>query len=193
MGIKIKSERRSFSEIKTGKGSSICKNLWLQIVGILQNYRPRFYVLRLDIWQTTLHDTIKYWANLEKSVHKLHWLRWILDACDIQTLKKVKVSLLQIFWKCAAVTEFKICLLVCRVWLTLAAQTEVGFFQASIHSFMPNETAFASGLSFASFPGSPLHPSFFLDAQSSVKSAAQVTGQWALHLWTSNCHYILIQ
>lgn len=27
LGIKIKSERRSFSEIKTGKGSSICKNL----------------------------------------------------------------------------------------------------------------------------------------------------------------------
>lgn len=142
----------------------------------------------LDAWY---HQILS--ESREICVHKLHWLRWILDACDIQTLKKVKVSLLQIFWKCAAVTEFKMCLLVCRVWLTLAAQTEVGFFQASIHSFMPNETAFASGLSFASFPGSPLHPSFFLDAQSSVKGAAQVTGQWALHLWTSNCHYILIQ
>lgn len=81
---------------------------------------------------TLYHQILR--ESREICVHKVHWLRWILDACDIQTLKKVKMSLLQIFWKCAAVTEFKICLLVCRVWQTLAAQTEVALVSSKLAS-----------------------------------------------------------
>ncbi len=82
-------ERQSLSEVKMGRGSSICKSMCKKIVEYFKNNVPQHQIAKaLQISSSTVHNVIKRFRETgEISVPKGQGRRPVLDARGLRALR----------------------------------------------------------------------------------------------------------
>ncbi len=83
-------ERKSLSEVKMGRGSSICERVRKKIVEYFKNKIPQRQIAKaLQISSYTVHNIIKRFRETgEISVHKGQGRRPMLDARGLRALRR---------------------------------------------------------------------------------------------------------
>ncbi len=87
-------ERQSLSEVKMGRGSTICERVSKNIVEFFKNNVPQRQIAKsLLISSSTEHNIIKRFRETgEISVHKGQGRRPLLDACGLWALRRHRIT-----------------------------------------------------------------------------------------------------